>query len=96
LQKYYGETVPSVLNKLIKKYDSEALVNKGKAEGVEDMDEIVSDEQHEAVKTNVFTDSLKIKLTDKLKNAIKEGQALFAIPAAVTGAGLAMNNDMRN
>jgi hypothetical protein len=92
LQKYYGETVPSVLNKLIKKYDSEALVSKGKAQGVDLDGGLVTDEQFATIHTDVFTDSLKVKLTDKLKNAIKEGQALFAIPTAVTGAGVAMNN----
>jgi hypothetical protein len=96
IKKYYGETLPSVLNKLIKKYDSEALVSKGKAEGVDLDGGLVTDEQFATIHTDVFTDSLKIKLTDKLKNAIKEGQALFAIPTAVTGAGVAMNNDMRN
>ena len=96
LKKYYGETIPSVLNKLIKKYDSEALVSKGKAQGVDLDGGLVTDEQFATIHTDVFTDSLKVKLTDKLKNAIKEGQALFAIPTAVTGAGVAMNNDMRN
>ena len=92
LKKYYGETIPSVLKKLIKKYDSEALVSKGKAQGVDLDGGLVTDEQFATIHTDVFTDSLKVKLTDKLKNAIKEGQALFAIPAAVTVAGVVMNN----
>ena len=72
------------------------MVSKGKAQGVDLDGGLVTDEQFATIHTDVFTDSLKVKLTDKLKNAIKEGQALFAIPTAVTGAGVAMNNDMRN
>ena len=89
IKKYYGETVPSVLNKIVKKYDSEAITP------FPDYPTVNKDLKREEL---VFKNSLKVKLTDKLKNAIKEGQALFAIPAAVTGAGVAMNNtnEMRN
>ena len=89
LKKYYGETVPSVLNKIVKKYDSEALIKN------EPSNEFVNEPDMDVL---IFKNSLKVKLTDKLKNAIKEGQALFAIPTAVTGAGVAMNNtnEMRN
>jgi len=102
LQKYYGETVPSVLNKLVKKYDSEALVAKGSDTTTTGKKKYETgsykDGYYESGDQGVFDDSLKVKLTDKLKNAIKEGQALFAIPTAVTGAGVAMNNtnEMRN
>ena len=126
IKKYYRETVPSVLKKLIKKYDSEALIKKeilkpigqkvthpkfgdgevishDKAEGSSiinvkfndgkirriDNDYVSKDEpSNEFVNEPdmdvlIFKKSLKVKLTDKLKNSIKEGQALFAIPAAV-------------
>jgi len=102
LKKYYGETIPSVLNKLIKKYDSEALVAKGSDTTTTGKKKYETgsykDGYYESGDQGIFDDSLKVKLTDKLKNAIKEGQALFAIPTAVTGAGVAMNNtnEMRN
>ena len=78
LRNYYDKIIPKNAQKIVKKLDKDAL----------------GDVQVEIPSDNLGSqNSFAIKLTDKLKEKVRNGQALFSVPGAVAAGALASQGE---
>tara|TARA_R110002096_G_scaffold393448_2_gene588455 strand:+ start:3430 stop:6117 length:2688 start_codon:yes stop_codon:yes gene_type:complete len=80
LRNYYDKIIPKNAQKIVKKLDKDAL----------------GDVQIEMLSDLYSQKSFAIKLTDKLKEKVRNGQALFSVPAAVAAGAIGLGEDDGN